>query len=235
MNEHPFISPIKSGFNTAHGRFYDFMSESALNEFMKRARSNNNKSILRDHILNALFNNNIYDIDILTNVHINKLNNVSIYIYFKRHNKPYAHISFHITGRNFKSKEDGMIHLKNERTHKRNALNINVPKLSNNEGNIYQILLKFPVVMTITDIYPEYQIAIDVLNRYFTRNQEEPLSLIYDLSTKRYNHSSREFKLVCDTLSKVKKTPHKTRKSEEYFSAKRSASTSKGKKTRHRR
>jgi hypothetical protein len=220
MNQSPvqnngFQSGDCSAFRKAHSIFYNYLTESTLNELLWRADPKFRGGILQKHIRSKLAEHNI-DISLNTNITINKCNNVGIFINFNKNRVRYGHISLHISGDNFKDKKEGMWHVKNNSTG--HSTDISFIPLKYNEKN-YPIALWLaynPSNVINVDSHPEYQIALDVLNRYFSSDTNDPLHIRKNVSHRIYE-KNRYFLEAFPKLCRKKYKPVRTEKTRRHM------------------
>ena len=154
-----------------HRLFFEEISESMLSELLHRADTN----ILKNDILQVIRDPSL---TINTRVHKNEDDEVSLYIFYKIHNKDIGHISFHMfPNMNGIKKEIGILHIQNtsqgERPFRIVKESKNIVITISNQGGV-----------NLTSTMKEYGLkTLDVLNKYLrTDKDNEPLSLFHPLT-----------------------------------------------------
>jgi hypothetical protein len=206
-------TPVGNPFHKAHSVLYKYLTESTLNELLWRADPKFRGGILQRHIRSKLAEHNI-DVFINTNININSRDNVSIFINFWKNRVKYAHISLHISGDNFKDKKEGMWHVKNNISGHYTDISFN--KLNeDNEQHPIAIELRYnPSNLINVDSHPEYQITLDVLNRYFSSDTTDRWHIRKNVSHRIYEKNRyflEAFPKLCLKNCKPRRT-EKTRR-----------------------
>ena len=189
-------------------RIFDILNTQTLNELLNRIEY----GIFDKHSKYELSNNDISNIKIKSVINKNNKGDINIYINFNDKIGSYAHISVYLKGINFSSYVAGPLHLsigyKSPYIHLKilpfrqdltsNRLILKYSKYNVNKKYTYSDLI---------NNHQEYNIILQLLERYFTKN--DMYSLYNTLSNKYTNH-----KYLSNIVSyrKTKHLPIKERK-----------------------
>ena len=177
-----------SALHNSNLLLFKHLTDETLNELLNRI----NENILYNDIINEISGLPIsikpFHIKIKINKTVDLSNNKTINVYINYFNKniQFGHISLHLTGFNTSSKFKGLVHMKNNINNVYNVLLI--------QPSVNTITIKLPSITTVTDnnIILFTQHILNVINKYLSKNQIEPLSLLNKRTQNIYKHQYLE-------------------------------------------